>query len=295
MRALPILHLLLCAAAVAQETPPPAPPAAPATPASPATPAPHAEPVNTAAPRIWIFNGIPGDDEHHDFYTANLAALRKTFTERFAVPANQITVLYGPQSAGYDGPCTREAMLAELAKVAAHTQQPNAAPAWIILQGHANAVTGGAMYNLPGPDVSMREIGDALKTANAAVPLVVVGTTTCSADLVKRLAAPGRLVMTATTTGDPENETEFPAALAEALAAEATDANGDRMVTVTELFQATSAAVLKIYEAGKFIVKEHAQLDGNGDGKATQRPAPEDAKPASRAGLAIGGGKPKFE
>lgn len=254
-------------------------------------------PINTAAPRVWIFNGTPGDDEHHAFYEKNLGALRKAFTERFAVPAAQITALYGPQSAGYEGPCTREAMLAELGKIAAHTRTPAAAPVWIILQGHANSVTGGAMFNLPGPDLSMREIGDALKETNAAVPLVVLGTTTCSADLVKRLSGPGRLVITATTAGEKENETEFPTALAEALAADASDANSDRILTVTELFQATSAAVLRIYQKGNFVVKEHAQLDGNGDGKATERPAPEDAKPADLTGLAIGGtaGKPKFE
>jgi len=253
--------------------------------------------VKATVPRVWIFNGTPGDDEHHAFYEKNLGALRKVFAERFAVPAPQITVLYGPQSAGYDGPCTREAMLAELAKAAAHTKQSNAAPVWIILQGHANPVTGGAMFNLPGPDLSMREIGDALKEANAAVPIVIVGTTTCSADLVKRLSGPGRMVMTATATGDPENETEFPTALVEALGDNASDTNSDRVLSVRELFQATSAAVMRIYEKGNFVVKEHAQLDGNGDGKATQRPAPEDAKPADRTGIAIGGadGKPKFE
>ena len=283
----PVLLVTLSLAA-AQE---PAPPAAPAAPSVPSTP------IRASAPRIWIFNGTPGDDEHHAFYEKNLGALRKTFTERYAVPAAQTTVLYGPQSAGYDGPCTREAMLAELAKVTAHTKQPDAAPVWIILQGHANPITGGAMFNLPGPDLSMREIGDALKEANPAVPIVVLGTTTCSADLVKRLSGPGRMVMTATTVGDKENETEFPAALAEALAADASDTNGDHILSVTELFQATSAAVLRIYETGNFVVKEHAQLDGNGDGKATQRPAPEDAKPADILGLAIGGaaGKPKFE
>ena len=46
-------------------------------------------------------------------------SIRKSLTERFAVPTANITVLYGPKSAGYDGPCTREALLAELAKIVA--------------------------------------------------------------------------------------------------------------------------------------------------------------------------------
>jgi hypothetical protein len=286
-----------------QAPPAPAAPAAPQAPPAPAAPAapqapqaPQAPPAPaTAAPHVWIFNGVPGDDQHHGFYEKNIASLRKSLTERYGLPAANVRVLYGPQHAGYDGPCTREAMLAELAKVVTHTRSRDAAPAWIILQGHANPVTGGAMFNLPGPDLSMREIGEALKEAAPSVPLVILGTTGCSADLIKRLSGPGRLVVVATTPGDPENETEFPLALSEALAAPESDVNNDGILTVTELFMATNAAVLRIYEKGQFIIKEHAQLDGNGDGKGTQRPAPEDAIPANKTGFAAGGGKPRFE
>jgi hypothetical protein len=255
----------------------------------------HAQAAPPAPPRVWIFNGIPGDDVHHEFYEQNLASLRKSLTDRFAVPADRVTVLYGPENAGYSGPCTREALLAELAKVTTHTKTPGEGPAWLIFQGHANAITGGAMYNLPGPDLSLREIGEALKDCAPEVPLVILGTTTVSADFVKRLSGPGRFVITATTAGDKENETEFPLALAQSLAAPASDTNHDGLLSLTELFLATNAAVLALYEEGSYVVKEHAQLDGNGDGKATQRPAPEDAGPASRIGLAVGAGKPRFE
>lgn len=251
--------------------------------------------INAATPLVWIFNGTPGDARHHDFYEENLASLRKSFSRRFAVPTENITVLYGPKSAGYEGPCTREALLAELAKIVAHTRSAGAAPVWILFQGHANAVSGGAMFNLPGPDLSMREIGDALKECSPQTPLIVLGTTTVSASLAKRVSGPGRYVITATAPGDKENETEYPRALAQALEAEDSDSNRDGVLSLTELFLATNRAVLSIYAEGNYIVKEHAQLDGNGDGRATLRPAQEDAEGADRIGLAIAGGKPKFE
>ena len=248
-----------------------------------------------ATPRVWIFNGTPGDDEHHQFYEQNIASLRRSLTERFAVPTDHITVLYGPKSAGYDGPCTREAILAELAKIVTHTQQPNAEPVWIMMEGHANPITGGAMFNLPGPDLSLREIADALKACSSKTPLVMLDTTTASADIVRHLSAPGRFIVTATSASGAESETEFPHALAEALAADASDTNRDGVLSLTEIFLSTNARVLAAYEKDKWIVKEHAQLDGNGDGKATQRPAVEDAEPANRIGLSLGGGKPTFE
>jgi hypothetical protein len=100
---------------------------------------------------VWIFNGTPGDDEHHTFYEKNIARLRKAFTGRFGIPAGKSHgALRSRNPPGYDGACARETLLTELAKAADSTHQPNAAPVWLIFQGHANAIAGGANFNLPG-------------------------------------------------------------------------------------------------------------------------------------------------
>lgn len=250
---------------------------------------------DTTAPRVWIFNGTPGDSEHHAFYEKNLALTKKALTERFGIPAENLTILYGPKSAGYDGACSREALLAELAKIVAHTKQPSAAPAWLIFQGHANAIPGGANFNLPGPDINTRDLGESLKSAASRAPLVIVATTACSSAFVRPLAAPGRMIIAASTPADPENETEFPQALTEALESSATDTNRDGLLSVTELFLACHALVQQIYQKQSFMIKEHAQLDGNGDGRGTQRPAPADAEPAALVGLRIAKPEKKFE
>jgi len=66
-------------------------------------------------------------------------------------------------------------------------------------------------------------------------------------------------------------------------------------VSVTELFLACHAHVQQIYGRGGYMIKEHAQLDGNGDGRATQRPSPADAEPAAAVGLRIAQPEKKFE
>jgi hypothetical protein len=251
--------------------------------------------VDTRIPKVWIFNGMPGDDEHHELYETNLGSLKKSFLDRFGVPVENITVLYGPKSAGYDGPCTREALLGELAKVVTHLQGEDPVPVWLIFEGHANSITGGSMYNLPGRDVSAREIGDALKAAPPKAPLVCLATTACSAAFMKPLSGPNRFIITATTAGDKENETEFPLALSQTLAADASDTNKDGILTVTELFQATTAKVTEIYNADRYILNEHPELDGDGDGKGTQRPSSFDATPAEAVGLKLVGGKKLFD
>ena len=95
------------------------------------------------------------------------------------------------------------------------------------------------------------------------------------------------MIIAASTAADPENETEFPEALAAALEAPATDTNHDGTVSVAELFLACHAGVQQIYQKQGYLIKEHAQLDGNGDGRATQRPAPLDAEPAALVGLRV--------
>ena len=253
----------------------------------------NAKPADDAKPRVWIFNGTPGDDEHHAFYETNLAKLKKTFTERFGIPRERITVLYGPKEAGYDGPCTREALLGEISKAVSATRE--ASPVWLIFQGHANRIPGGANFNLPGRDVTAREIGEALKPAAANARIVAIATTTCAEAFVRPLSAPGRMIIAATTPADPENETEFPEALATALESAGTDSNRDGTVSVAELFLACHAHVQQIYGRGGYMIKEHAQLDGNGDGRATQRPSPADAEPAATVGLRIAQPEKKFE
>ena len=263
----------------------------PAT-AAPETPAPPARPVEAPAPssitpRVWIFCGTPGDEEHHVHYEKTLSRFRKVLTKRFGVAPADLTVLYGPTEAGYDGECTRERLLVELGKVVAHTQTPNAAPVWLIFLGHSNAIAGGAFYNLSGPDVSAQDLGGALRDANPATPIVVLATTACSNAFLRPLAGPGRTVVTATSTADAENETEYPNALVEALEAPATDVDHDGFVSVTELFLASHERVQRAYKQKDLMIKEHSLLDGNGDGRGTQRPAAVDATPASQVGLRL--------
>jgi len=241
-------------------------------------------------PLVWVFNGIPGDDPHKAFYEKNLAGLKGALRDRHGVPEADIRIFYGPEDSGYAGICTRERLLEQCKLISAHTRQPGARPVWLVLMGHANNYPGGAMFNLAGPDVSAKELGAALAEANPATPMTVWVTTTCGGPFLKALAKPGRMVCSASSPQDAENETEFPHAFVAALADDATDADRDGLVSVTELFVATNARVLQTYEQGGFIVKEHAQLDGDGDGRGTSRPAAIDAEPRSRQGCARASG-----
>jgi hypothetical protein len=80
-------------------------------------------------------------------------------------------------------------------------------------------------------------------------------------------------VIAATAADDESNETEFPEALATVVKrpVERLDANGDRRVSIAELFTAVTAEVLARFAGDSRFPTEHAQLDDNGDGKGTEK------------------------
>ncbi len=236
---------------------------------------------------VWIFAGLPGDDEHHADFVKTLAALKATFTTQLGIPAERLTLYYGPKDAGYAGPANRENILAACQQISAITHQSPLAQHWIIFIGHAHAIKGGAQLNLPGPDLNSIDLAKAFSTCAPAAALTLYFTHTASAPFLRPLAAPGRMIITATAPGNIENETEFPAALAEALEALGTDANKDGKIDVFEIFQATRERVLRRYNREKLIIREVALLDGDGDGRGTQRPAEQDAKPAATRSLTL--------
>ena len=143
------------------------------------------------------------------------------------------------------------------------------------------------MYNIPGPDVSHRDIGDALAGGGKDAPLVIISTMTCSGKFIREFRGPGRVMLSATSPKDPQNETEFPWVFTKVLSSEKTDANRDGTVSVLEIFKACHAGVRGFYEKEDFMIKEHSLLDGDGDGKGTARPAQSDADPASKIGLKL--------
>ena len=60
-----------------------------------------------------------------------------------------------------------------------------------------------------------------------------------------------------------------------------------------KFLNARNAGVKAVYDEGKFIQRERAMLDGNGDRRGTQRPAREDAEPAARVYFMIAGAAAK--
>lgn len=213
--------------------------------------------------------------------------MRKAMIHSFGITEENLTILYGPESAGYDGKCTREALLSELENIVEHGKSEPETTMWIFFLGHANRIPGDTCYNLPGPDLLVSEIENALKEFPENTPLVIAASNSCSAEFFKHLTGPGRVVFSAARDGDPVTTTEFEKMLPITLGDPKSDLNEDGLLSVVEIFRECQRRVLVAHEEQGYLLRENSQFDGNGDGTGTQRPSREDAEPAASLGFHI--------
>ncbi len=147
--------------------------------------------------------------------------------------------------------------------------EPVAGPGelWLVLIGHGTFDGREAKFNLRGPDVSAVELAAWLKPVQR--PLAVINTTSSSAPFLARLSAPGRVLISATRSGNEQNYARFGKYLAEALGDPKSDLDKDGQISLLESFLSASHRTTEFYKTENRLATEHALIDDNGDGLGT--------------------------
>jgi hypothetical protein len=137
--------------------------------------------------------------------------------------------------------------------------------------GHGHYDGRHSHLNIPGPDLDEREFAKVFEGIKAREQVFFL-TTSASGFFLKPLAAPGRIVVTATEPDLEVNETLFPLALADTLTVPPDDADRDKDGTLSllELYLAVVTDVMKRYAADENLPTEHARIDDNGDGRGSE-------------------------
>ena len=138
---------------------------------------------------------------------------------------------------------------------------------WVVLIGHGTYDGKEAKLNLRGPDVSATELAAWLKPIQR--PLAVIDTTSSSAPFLNKLSAPGRVVISATRSGNEQNYARFGKYLAEALPDPKSDLDKDGQISLLESFLSASHRTEEFYKTEGRLATEHALIDDNGDGMGT--------------------------
>jgi hypothetical protein len=216
-----------------------------------------------------VVRGLPGSAAHAERQAAWETGLVETLTGRLAIPAGHVRVLQ-PDPA----PADRLATAANLRTVLAElrTRVRPADLLLVVLLGHGTFDGVDAKFNLVGPDLEAAEWRSLL----AGVPgrLVFVNTTGASAPFLARLAAPGRVVVTATDSPAQRFDTVFPEFFVEAFAGEESDLDKDGRVSIGEAFAHASRRTRRWYEQQGRLPTERAVLDDTGDGLGKEAGVP---------------------
>ena len=203
---------------------------------------------------ILVITGVPGDEEHATQFEKWATSFITAAKKKDAVPDANITALSGKES-------TKAGVEKAFADLGARVKVSDAVV--VLLLGHGSFNGTQAAFNLPGPDLTVDEWSKLLGRLPAQ-RVAFINTSSSSGAFLPAIAAPGRVIVTATKTGGERNETLFPDFFVAAFNDPAADADRNGHVSIAEAFEYAKTKVTDIYKQKGLILTEHAVMDDGG-------------------------------
>lgn len=206
---------------------------------------------------LLVITGVPGDDEHAQQFQKWAASFIDAAKKKEHVPDANITLLADKRS-------TREGVEQAFSDLAARARPGDGV--FVLLIGHGSFNGTQGAFNLPGPDLTVADWARLLGKLSAQ-RVAFVNTASSSGAFLPAVAAPGRVVVTATKTGGERNETQFPEFFVEAFSDPAADRDRNGHVSVGEAFEYAKAKVTQAFQQKGLLLTEHATMDDSGEGR----------------------------
>jgi hypothetical protein len=220
-----------------------------------------------------IVTGASGGPPYAEKYDAWRRSLVATLRGKFGHADNHVIVLAETESQGVRK-ATRENVRRALAEL--HDRVTKDDLLLVMLIGHGTSLDGeDGKFNLVGPDLSATEWADLVKPLSGR--LVFIDASSASFPFMRRLARPGRVVLTATDSSAQQFETVFPEFFLRAVNGLAADLDKNGRVSLWEAFSHASAGIRQSYEQKGQLPTERPLLDDDGDGigREAQTPGPD--------------------
>jgi hypothetical protein len=166
---------------------------------------------------------------------------------------------------------TRQRVEEALRQVAGETASDDAFALFLI--GHGTFDGEEYKFNLPGPDITARELAGLINKVPARRQLVV-NMTSCSGATLEAFARKDRIVMTATKSGTEKNAPVFARYWVDALRDPAADTDKNGTVSALEAFNYAQRKTASYFEAEKLLATEHAAMSDTGKAAGIRDPGP---------------------
>jgi hypothetical protein len=235
---------------------------------------------------LLIVSGLSGEERFARQYAEWGAAIVSAAVGRYGLPESNVVWLAENRDVhgSVRDRSTRENVERELRALATRAGRDDRV--LILLFGHGSYQAGESRINLPGPDINAKELALLLDQVRARV--AVVNTTSASGGFVQDLAAPNRVVITATRSGMEANETLFGRHFTLALTGDVADLDQDGRVSLLEAFEYARLETEREYQRTNRLQTEHAVLDGVGDGRGTSTVTPDSPHAAAARSFQFG-------
>jgi hypothetical protein len=263
----------------------------------PAPETPAASPPTAGSRRALILCGLAGDPPHRKLFADSIELLYDGLTTHHGFVSENVTLLWGDEPQETDGPAVKSSggilsrtTLDTAVQDLAGKMQPEDT-LWLFVFGHAHYDGRNSWLNIAEDDIHQGDFGKLFANLKCREQAFFV-TTAASGFYLKPLAAPGRIVITATEPDLEVNETLFPRKLCLALGTSPPsygelDVDRDWKLTLLDAYLFSARETARDYATGMLLATEHALIDDNGDGRGTELQInylPEDMGGRLRAG-----------
>lgn len=215
-----------------------------------------------AATTFYVnLGGLGGQEDYETRFKANVEELDKLTK---GAPQAKVFSLSGAQA-------SKAKIKETLAQIAQEAKPDDSLV--ITLIGHGTFDGSDYKFNLPGPDVSAKELAMWMLPVSAKRQLLV-NTTSASGGSLADLRHEGRTVITATKSGTEKLSTVFPRYWLEALRDPQADADKNDVISALEAYRYAESKTTKYYEANKRLATEHPLLADTASAAGFRTPDP---------------------
>lgn len=221
---------------------------------------------------LVVVVGAGGDEVYAEVFHNWAVQLVEAATGRLGLPQENVTYLGADPELAADlisARSSRENVEATLKRLASESSPDDSI--FVVLIGHGSGEGEQSKFNLPGRDLSAVEY-DALLDLFVTQEVGFINTSSGSGDFATVLAAPNRVIVTATRDARQNNQTVFPRFFVEAFADDVADLDKDGRVSLLEAYSYASGEVKRFYEDDGRMLTETAQLEDDGDGEPSHEP-----------------------
>lgn len=201
--------------------------------------------------RVFVASGLGGTAEYEERFAKQAEAIAQAATRAGAAPED-VVQLSGERA-------KRESMQRELASFVSKAGKDD--QVLVVFIGHGSFDGSDYRFNVPGPDITGRQIRTILEKLTATQQLVVNATSSSGA-VAEEWKRSNRIVITATKSGGERNATRFAQFWVEALSSPEADRDKNETVTAEEAYEFVSRKVTDAFKTDAALATEHSRMEG---------------------------------